>query len=76
LVKEAAPLLTTALRKLTVCSSNLQKFVTLWSTTNANAFLSTKDPTTKQHQVLLSTNLLAWLQHFMLAKQIDAFSQD
>ena len=26
------------------------KFVTLWNTTNANAFLSTKDPTTKQHQ--------------------------
>jgi hypothetical protein len=26
------------------------KFVTIWNTTNANAFLSTKDPTTKEHQ--------------------------
>jgi hypothetical protein len=26
------------------------KYVTLWNTTNANVFFSTKDPTTKQHQ--------------------------
>jgi hypothetical protein len=76
LVKEAAPLLTTALRKLTVCSSNLLNSSPYGTPVMQMPSWLLKILRQNNIKVLLSTNLLAPLQHFMLAKQIDAFSLD
>jgi hypothetical protein len=48
--KRGSSLINHSTKKINRLHKQPAKFVTLWNTTNANAFLSTKDPKTKQHQ--------------------------